>query len=34
MYFIPTELEPRHAYVRVSAPNEINRLVMVLIRWA
>ena len=32
VYFIPTELEPSHAYVSVRAPNEINRLVIVLIR--
>lgn len=28
----PTALEPSHAYVSVSASNEINRLVIVLIR--
>lgn len=32
VYFIPTVLEPSHAYVSVSASNEINRLVIVLIR--
>ena len=31
-YIIPTALEPSHAYVSVSASNEINRLVIVLIR--
>lgn len=32
VYFIPTALEHSHAYVSVSASNEINRLVIVLIR--
>lgn len=32
VYFIPTVLELSHAYVSVSASNEINRLVIVLIR--
>lgn len=32
VYFIPTILDRSHAYVSVSASNEINRLVIVLIR--
>lgn len=32
MYFIPTVLELSHTYVSVRVPNEINRLVMHLIR--
>ena len=31
VYIIPTVLELSHAYVSVSASNEINRLVIVLI---
>lgn len=32
LYIIPMVLELSHAYVSVSASNEINRLVIVLIR--
>lgn len=32
VYFIPTVLELSHAYVSVRVPNEINRLVILLIR--